>query len=219
MKWVGVALVSEGPTDDRFLPGVIGRSLEDLLAREFDDYVLVGEVIPVQVSGGPAAVKDYVSALRDNVGSFNIVVFHHDSGANPNRVAEQWIDPMRREWSERGTEDPITFLVPVRETEAWALADGDALRRVFGVSWSDDELGIPANPRNVAGVTDPKKVIDGIVTRTSGRRADYHTRLGELVDLNRLAAVDAYAEWLRSVEQQLESSLNLKRIASRRRGR
>ena len=211
-KWIGPAFVSEGPTDDRFLAKIVGRAIEDLCAARFADVVLIGDVIPIRARGGPASVDASVDALIENAGSFNLVIFHHDMGANPDRVEREWLAPMRQAWSGRGTGEPLVFMLPVRESEAWALADGDALRATFGVSWSDSVLGIPAQRRRVAAEPNPKQVMRRITERVSGRSIDYHSRLGELIDLSKLDEVEAYSAWTAELCTALENDLNLKRI-------
>lgn len=212
MKWIGPAFVSEGPTDDRFLGRIVGRAIEDACAARFGDDVLIGDVIPIRARTGPASIEDSVRVLVQNSGSYNLVVFHHDMGANPARVEREWIAPMRAMWHQAGTGEPVVFMLPVRESEAWALVDGDALRATFGVNWDDEALGLPVHPRRVADVADPKLVISQIAGRVSGRPVDYHARLGDLVDLRKLDEVDAYSSWLEELCAVLENDLRLKRI-------
>lgn len=154
MKWVCPAFVSEGPTDDRFLPNVLNRAVVDLCAQSFADYVEVADAVVIRNRSGPAPIADVVAQLRRNSGSYNLVIFHHDGGANRARADREWIEPMRTEWAASGSSDPLVFVVPIRETEAWALADGDAIRRVYGVSWDNARLGVPDNPRDVAAIPD-----------------------------------------------------------------
>ena len=42
--------------------------------------------------------------------------------------------------------------------EAWALADGEALRSAFGTVLDDRELGVPAKARDVETILDPHQV-------------------------------------------------------------
>jgi hypothetical protein len=211
VKWVCPAFASEGPTDDRFLPNVINRAIVDLCARHFSDYVEVADAVVVRDRGGPASIPDVVAELRRNAGSYNMVIFHHDAGANRDRVDREWVEPMRAAWAATDSSDPLIFVVPVRETEAWALADGDAIRRVYGVSWDNARLGVPDNPRDVCDVHDPKKVLAAIGKAVGSRVTNYHARLGELVSLDRLAAVEAYSEWRGHMVHVLEHDIRLTR--------
>ena len=211
MRWVGPAFVSEGPTDDRFLANLLNRAIVDLCARRFSDAVDVADAVVIRDRGGPAPIPAVVAALRRNAGSFNVVIFHHDGGSDVDRVEREWIRPMREAWSSADVPAPIVFVIPVRESEAWALADPDAIRRVYGVSWDNVRLGVPDNPRDVRRIADPKSVLTAISKAVGGRGTHYYARLGELVDLGRLAAVDAFAQWCDDMSHVLENDIRMTR--------
>jgi len=108
-------------------------------------------------------------------------------------------------------------VVPVRETEAWALADGDALRAVFGTVLEDAALGVPPHARLVETITDPKRALDSayLLTRPSGRRARAGaaallSALGQQVSLDRLRQVPSFAR----TEAGVLEALRHLRIAS-----
>lgn len=101
-------------------------------------------------------------------------------------------------------------VVPVREMEAWALADGDALRGAFGAVLDDAALGIPIRPREVEGIFDPKVVLEQAYRNVVGQRrrgkrkvADFFDVIGERVRLERLREVPAYQHF----EQELRTAL------------
>ena len=215
VKIVYPAYVSEGSTDDRFLTNVLDRAVNDVCLRQFSDLVDVAPAIVVRNRSGPAPILDSVTELKKNAGGYNIVFYHHDAGANLERVNREWVEPMRTAWVDSGLGLPLVFVVPVRETEAWALADGDAIRRVYGVSWDNARLGVPDDPRDVAGIEDPKKVLTAIGKETGGRVRDHHSRLGELVSLDRLGAVDAFATWRNDLTHALEHDIRLTRQGRR----
>ncbi|GAB3800854.1 hypothetical protein GCM10027605_17180 [Micromonospora zhanjiangensis] len=86
-------------------------------------------------------------------------------------------------------------MIPVRETEAWLLADGEALRNTLGVRWSDADLGLPRRARDVEQISDPKKVLDQIMCRVSRPVRSHYGQLGELISLEKLREVPAYRRW------------------------
>jgi hypothetical protein len=57
----------------------------------------------------------------------------------------------------------------VREVEAWALADGDALRAALGVSLDDAALGLPVGAA-CERVTDPKLPLEQALKAALGRQ-------------------------------------------------
>jgi hypothetical protein len=135
-----------------------------------------------------------VAALRRNAGSFNLVVVHHDGGADPVRSRCQWVDPIRVGWRQAGEQDPVLGVIPVRETEAWALADSTALARMLGRSGAGDRLGLPGGAE-LERLPDPKAVLRRLFER-QGRWSPQHlARLGELTSLERLRELPSFRRW------------------------
>ncbi|MEV0393069.1 DUF4276 family protein [Polymorphospora rubra] len=193
MRYLTSALVSEGVTDDQFLPRVLGRALTELCMTEFDETVDVADVQPLRTRLGPCSIEEVVEIADSNPASFTLFFFHHDQGANPERVENEWLRPLRKLWGDRV--ERLIAVVPVRETEAWLLADGQALRDALGVNWSDESMKLPRQPKDVEQVTDPKKVLNDVTRRVSRSTFDHFAQLGELVSLDRLARVPAYQRW------------------------
>ena len=143
MRYLTSALVSEGVTDERFLPPLLARMLQEICA-EFEDSVEVADVRVLREKRGPRRIDEVLDLVDRNRGSFLVVFFHHDRGAREGRTETEWLGPLRAAWGPRS--ERLIAVVPVRETEAWMLADGNALRRTLGVRWSDQELGVPSHP-------------------------------------------------------------------------
>ncbi|MEU1585369.1 DUF4276 family protein [Micromonospora sp. NPDC005710] len=193
MRYLTSALVSEGVTDDQFLPRLLARALTEICLTEFEDAVDVADVQPLRDRRGPCSIPDVIGLVEQNPASFSLIFFHHDQGANRERTAAEWLRPLRELWGERA--EKLVAVVPVRETEAWLLADGDALRSALGVRWTDAEMGLPAQPRMVERIADPKSTLNSVMDRVSRSTTDHYGQLGELVSLARLQEVPAYQQW------------------------
>ena len=96
-------------------------------------------------------------------------------------------------------------LVPMTMTEAWALLDEEAIRRVAARPNGRTDLQLP-KARNVESIADPKKVLQDVLlvaSETSGRRRDQASkrfsenrrRLLELIDPH--GPVSTLSAWLR----------------------
>ena len=59
---------------------------------------------------------------------------------------------------------------PCHETEAWVLADGDAVLDALGYRGSPESGGLPVNAKSAERLTNPKAVIEAAVSHVRGRR-------------------------------------------------
>jgi hypothetical protein len=193
MRYLASGLVAEGITDDRFLRPLLSRALEELCAGEFDESVEVSDVQVLRSRSGPLGVDSILELLDGQGGSFVLVFVHRDQGANADRVRSEWTEPLRSRWDDRTGR--LVMVVPVRETEAWMLADGEALRAVLRVRWPDRQLGVPATPRRVEEVVDPKQALRRMEARISRSFDAYLDRLGEEVSIEVLRKVPAFRQW------------------------
>jgi hypothetical protein len=204
-RYLGLALFAEGPRDHRFLVRLLGRVAEEICAREATMTIEIGNVL--ELESPPDLEADRATriteAAREAFPAWNVLFIHSDSGGNAERAREQQVDPARiRVEQEFNTAlHRCVAVVPIRETEAWALADGDALRDAFGTSLDNIVLGIPTRPRDVEHVLDPKKALENAFrTAQGGRRsrrhkpgAPYLERIADSVRLDVLAQLPAFS--------------------------
>lgn len=193
MRYLTSALVTEGNTDDRLLPGLLGRALDDICATDFNESVEIPEIVVLRHHSGPPSVQQIIDTVEKNEGLFSLVFVHRDHGASRDRLEREWIGPLSLKWGSRA--ERLVMVVPVRETEAWALADGNALRRALGVTWQDADLGVPRRPRDVEKIPDPKVPLDQIGVRIGRPVENYFERLSELVSLTVLRRVPSFMAW------------------------
>jgi hypothetical protein len=199
MHYLKLALLAEGPSDHRFLPLVLRRLTIDLCARkaprpvEIDDEVMV--LSP--------------RSLSETNRNFNLLFSHADGAGNPAAARTRSLLPLAG-WQPTGQWRPIP-VIPVREMEAWALVDGEALRSAFGSIIEDDELGIPSRARDVEAIFDPKRALDEAFGRALGgrkrrkaRAVHFLSAIGERVSLERLRQVPAFQELESDFQQALE---------------
>jgi Domain of unknown function (DUF4276) len=203
MRYLGLALYAEGPTDYRFLSPILRRVADDLCLREATEPVSIGEVLALDASRGDRPVvraSQILASAKAADGAFDILFIHADGAGDPRRVRAERVEPAVRLMAvERpGSADGIVAVVPIRETEAWALADGDALRLAFGTILGDDQLGIPTRITAVEALIDPKSCLDQAYEKAVGRKrpgrkaAGVLDILGERIRLECLRGVPAF---------------------------
>ena len=189
-RYLTATLFCEGREDARFLEHVLTRQLAALGLEQSGFYV--GDVVTQRcrsIEESSRVAEAALAASRD----FQLVFVHHD-------------------WNERGkvgalhhrvggalsADSRLVGVVPVRETEAWPLADPAAFPKVSG-----DAIEIlPTRPRDVEAVPDPKRLLEKALGRQYDERvADW---IGERIDLSRLAEVPAYGVLLHDLTTALK---------------
>lgn len=203
MHYLGLALYAEGPTDYQFLGPLLPRLCAHLCATESKASVDVGEVVPLNhpdtLKGRPRDER-IAAAAAMHEGAWHIVFVHVDGSGDPDKARSQSVQPALDALHSRfPAAAPGVGVVPVRETEAWLLVDGDALRSVFGVNLSDAQLGLPSPRHTAESCIDPKAVLNAafLATRPTGLRrrkgtAPMLTALGDQVSLESLAHLPSF---------------------------
>lgn len=219
MQYLGLALYAEGAKDYHFLPSLLQRLCEDVCLREALGPVEVNEVLPLNhpenTNDAPRDKRIHAAAAAAD-GAWNILFIHADGAGDPARVRHEQVDPalalLRQSHSGKGQGVAV---VPIRETEAWAIADGEALRRVLGTRLTDRELGLPPSAAAIEATSDPKAVLSGAfqATQPTGKRrklgiSPFLNALGEQVSLLRLRELSAFSD----LETELKTALRELRI-------
>lgn len=219
MQYLGLAIYAEGPTDYYFLRPLLQRLCEEICTHEAFSAVECSEVLaldaPELLKDAPRAER-ILEAARQARGAWRILFVHTDGAGDPSRAREQLAQPaIDRLHDEFGSEGAAIAVIPIRETESWAICDGEALRQVMGTTLSDANLGLPATPAAVESTLDPKATLNAafLATRPSGSRkrrgvSPMLNALGEQVSLQRLRALPGFA----ALEAELKQALRRFRI-------
>ncbi len=214
MHYLGLALYAEGSTDYHFLRPVLQRLCEEVCAQDATQPVEVSAVLALDhPASQSAASRDarILAAARQSRGAWKVLFVHADGSGNSAQARENLtrpaIDLLAQHFAAEGVGVAV---VPVRETEAWAVTDGNALRQVFGTTLSDTALGLPASSAAVEAALDPKAILRTAfdATRPSGQRrrqgvSPMLNALGEQVSLARLRQLSAFS----ALESELRDGL------------
>ncbi|MBO3746355.1 DUF4276 family protein [Streptosporangiaceae bacterium NEAU-GS5] len=204
MRSVSCVLIREGPSDDWFLPIILRRALEVLVIERFPACREVQEIRSLPAAGNqhPDTVHQALVCER---GTFDIVLYHHDGA--PAAKSDPIIDRMR-EWAADGLGEPMVAVVPMRETEAWLLADAEALTRVLSVR----KLRRPPAPgAAVETCLDPKAAVNellkceaGLNPAKPGVLRNFYVAVAETADIAQLRKVPAFQRWWNDMIDALE---------------
>jgi hypothetical protein len=217
MRYLALSLFAEGQTDQEFLPRLIFRSVTELSASISNQQVEIPEQFirsrPTSKNLSGLSRPERVEALFGAaLESLDLLFIHADGGSDPEAARTARVEPCceRLRVSFPNLRFRCVGLVPVYETEAWALADSDAILRALGTTKSAQELGLPISPQNAESRGDPKEILRKVQTAVQGARQRGRLRnppilsiLGETVSLTKLRQMNAFQAFETSVRQAL----------------
>ena len=150
-----------------------------LIPRLIDDLALTGKR-PVEIPQTPAiqfprkAPEVMAKAACDAKDAFHLVFIHADTGgrnlaAGIAHRSDAYCRAMHDlcHWSS----DRCITIEPSRETEAWILADPEAVTDFLGYSGTWASIGLPANAAEAERLGDPKQTLKQAVAQVRGRRS------------------------------------------------
>lgn len=207
MRMLSLGLLGEGPTDRRFLEPLLFRAVErhirqaghyrvEIIERMHD----LSKIVP---DGSSSYTDRAVAALSGASQYVDLAFVHTDGGRQVGAARKERVAPFVRGC----TEVEVVGVLPVYEMEAWAIADGDALRTALGVNLSDVDLGVPTDPESIL---DPKATLDNIarVPRRNRRKpiggARHLAILGEHASLDCMDRLESF----RTFDQSLQEALS-----------
>ncbi|MDP9376035.1 MAG: DUF4276 family protein [Actinomycetota bacterium] len=213
-RWLGLALFAEGPADHRFLDELLRRSVEHILTNRGHGVDLSQVLrLPLIASANNRGERIVAGALELQA-AFHLLFIHADGGTDPLRSRVERVVPgMRAMTDSLGSGRAGVPVVPVRETEAWALADYDILAQVLSTSKTPSELELPDDPADLEALVDPKRKLHEVVRAARpgrrGRRrpsaAAFLDLLGERARISELSRLPAFACMLGDIDIALDS--------------
>lgn len=212
-RWLGLALYAEGSADHRFLDELLRRAVEHALlsgGHAVELSAMQRLVVPENLQGRAERIGGGAEQIQ---GAFHVLFVHADAGGDADRARVERVQPGVEEMRRRCApgERRGVAVVPVRETEAWALADTERLCEVLGTTKTAQELGLPRSPADLEAVLDPKSLFEQVVrTARPGRRSRRRPRaatfldlLGERTRVDQVARLPAFRAMLEELGEAL----------------
>ena len=223
MRYLSLALFAEGPSDHGFLSRIIYRSVIEIGTRLSEQKLDVGERF---IEGKRWTSNDRVQRIREafeeyiRQGAINLLFIHADGAGAPRDARLRLVDPPINSLA---AINPNGFrcvaVIPVRETEAWALADPSALMTELGWNGQVQALAGEHDVSRPDALADPKSVLVDCQKNALGpghrrRRATVKpipSGLGDRVSLQLLRRLEAFVTFEAEVELALRSMWSLDR--------
>jgi hypothetical protein len=203
-----IAFYAEGTTDIRFLSKIILRTTEQIILNRSQSIISVLEPFPIEVEKMGNRVQEIRQAAAKAYG-YNILIIHADADYEIDEKAfKERINPGFESVQLDKTEEEfckdLLAIVPVQMTEAWMLADKEALKEELGTQKNNRELGLSFPLKQVEKIANPKSKIQEII-RIAFKDLPIHKRriqisslyspLGQQVSLDILEKLPSYLKF------------------------
>jgi hypothetical protein len=188
MSYLCAGVFAEGSTDYSFLLPLLDRLLPELVHTLPADHDL-----GVSVQIGPPRVPtkrahEIASAIEKHWGQCTLFVIHADGAGDPDRARREQVEPGLRLVRSHRPDLAAVACIPVREIEAWLLADTAPFSALYrGAS--------PTLPEDPERILDPKRALLDALARSRGSRRrgpDPYEFFGANVSLDRLRQLPAF---------------------------
>ena len=220
MRTVTLALYAEGSTDESFLPEIIKRTTKSILSQHSIQPIRVD--LPYSKCNKPADIvkrDQCILYIARETAIYDALVIHSDGDSRGyEQTLIELFQPGKKlvlDAKDRNEDicADLVPLIPVRMTEAWMLADPDALRTVLGKKVEARALGIPTKAKLVEKELKPKKTLEHIIQVAYPQqprdwkylKTKLYMGLGSEISLKRLSEVPSYQQFVQDLTAVLQT--------------
>ena len=207
------AVFYEGFTDAAYFDILLPKILDEVLAEKGTRPVQVPALPTVYLGRRGRQVGTVAEEICREREAFHLLFLHADTGG---RAMEENMTTRREAFAEAAEQlcgwrvDRTALLSPRHETEAWALADGEAVCRALGFLGAPEELGLPPTAAAAEQIIDPKKKLNDVARSVSERAyRGGATKLLPLIaqeqSINTLRGCSSFLQFEQSLERCLIS--------------
>ncbi|OQX24118.1 MAG: hypothetical protein BWK80_22480 [Desulfobacteraceae bacterium IS3] len=226
MKTVVFALYAEGRTDERFLPIIIRRTVQNILIRHGELPVNVAEPTVLKLKKSkPSARAECILKAAEQASGYHALIVHADADDRmADRAMKERIQPgfdlVLKQKDKNKVCRQLAPIIPIRMTEAWMLTDIKALQDVIGTDLDARKMGVPEKSKAVESLSDPKQTLQEAVRNALANRprrrgrislASLYEPLAEQIRLACLESVSAYGQFTADLTNML-TALHLVKV-------
>lgn len=220
MLQLQLAFCAEGSTDHRFFPILIQRTARRIIEQQSTMNIIIPPIISVGFEkSGLKRAEHILQAACEATGSHVLIVHADADEPAPGKAFLERFQPGYQlvQRSDEKLCKTLVPVIPVYMTEAWMLADANALREAIGIDIDIYQLGAPKRAKQVEAYANPKQVLKQIVEEAYAKKSRRHRSveidyLYELlpyeIRLERLNAVPAYRQFVHDLTDAFKT-LNL----------
>lgn len=208
MRVVTWAAFYEGSSDALYYDVLLPRLIRDLVTREGKHVVEVPDVPALRFGASGRTVGKVAAEACDFRAACDSVFIHADSGGKNSAQgiasrSEAYCVAMaaRCNWPRQ----QCVTIIPCHETEAWLIADAQAVTDALGYRGDPADVGLPSDARAAERLGDPKLVLRAAIEQIAGRR-----RAKQIENVFPAIANRQRLEWLRRSTSFVDFEENLR---------
>lgn len=174
MIYLSWAALYEGSTDHAYFSVIIPVLMEELVRCHGTCEAVVPQTSAVQLGRSGRTLEAVASEICQEEAAFHIAFIHADTGG---RALEAGMAYRSDDYKAAAhalcgfPPERCVIIAPRHETEAWILADLDAVANALGYRGNLATLGLPSNAQEAERLVDPKAVLRSAIVSVRGRRA------------------------------------------------
>jgi len=133
MTYLCAGLYAEGPTDYAFLLPLLDQLLPQIAVDVLREIPIIGPSVGIDAGAHGPARRDarIAAAVRAHWDQCTLFVIHADGSGDPDRARREQVEPGLGAARAEHPDLAAVACVPVREIEAWLLADSAPFRKLF----------------------------------------------------------------------------------------
>jgi hypothetical protein len=216
VKRLELALYAEGSTDQLFLPPVIVRTAQYILAQRTQQEVIIEPIEAIEVHKRNLGRNECIVKAAQKAMRYQALIVHSDADELSAENALRYrIQPgFELVKQQEQVCKNLLPIIPIQAIEAWMLADPELLRKEIGTHLSNRDLRIPERAIQVESIAKPKERLQEIIQRAYAehtrrrRRVDlsrFYEPLGISISLERLRLVPSYKQFVTDLTATLEA--------------
>jgi hypothetical protein len=179
MIYLSWAAMHEGATDRAYFDIMIPLVMEDLVRRRGTCEATVPQGAAVEFDRSGRLVDAVAADICREQEAFHIVFIHADTGGRGLEagMAHRSVDYRDAAFTLCGFPlERCVIIAPRHETEAWMLADRDAVGGALGYRGDLAALGLPADAEQAERLVDPKAILNAAIGGVRGRRSSQNVQ-------------------------------------------
>jgi len=215
MLKVALALYAEGSTDDDFLPLIIQRTAQVILARHEQHRMQVLPIETINLNDKQPTRAECILKAAILANRYHALVVHSDADhPNRDRALQERIQPGFDLIQQASFVcKNVLPIIPIQTVEAWMLVDHEMLREELRTRLSTQELDLPEKAKLVEIIAKPKQRLEEIVLRANRQLRprqrlevrSLYAPLGKKVRLERLNQLTAYQQFVQDLTVTLQN--------------